>query len=108
MTRDAKGCAFARIRIAPEPIQGTRHSGAVTDHATETPMTNQLWDHLLATASAIEELATSNDKRMADIRESIEVAYHREFDPADTYTEYVAVTLCRALNKALASECLSS
>lgn len=67
-------------------------------------MNNQLWDHLLATASAIDALAGPRDCTLADIRthmETIEIAYDREFDPADCYAEYVAVSLCRAINRAL-------
>lgn len=67
-------------------------------------MSDQFWNHLLATASAIDGLATSGEDRLAEIgaqMESIEVLYQRAFDPADAYAEYVAVTLCRAINNAL-------
>lgn len=69
-------------------------------------MNNEFWNHLLATATAIEELtAAEDDKNAIDINmqmDTIDFLYHRSFDPADAYPEYVATTLCRAINKALA------
>lgn len=67
-------------------------------------MNHQLWDHLLLTASSIEELADAVDDKISRLSaqmETIDITYHRAFDPADAYKEFVAVTLCRAIHKAL-------
>lgn len=68
-------------------------------------MNDAFWNHLLITATTIEELAQREDAPVAQMREhleSIEVVYERAFDPADAYAEYVAVTLCRSINRLLA------
>lgn len=67
-------------------------------------MNKAFWDHLLATATAIEECAGTEDRQLPEVREkleSIDLVYHRAFDPADSYEEYVAITLCRAVGQVL-------
>lgn len=67
-------------------------------------MNKQFWDQLLVTTSAIEAIADTEVDRLAKVHEqleSIENVYHRTFDPTDAYEEYVAVSLCRAINQAL-------
>lgn len=67
-------------------------------------MNKQFWDHLLVIATALEERAGTEDNQLPEVREKLEsigLVYHRAFDPADAYEEYVAVTLCRAIGQAL-------
>lgn len=67
-------------------------------------MDSQFWNHILTTATAIEnisELESENLALLLEHLESIDVLYYRNFDPADTYQEYVAVALCHAVGKVL-------
>ena len=67
-------------------------------------MNNQFWNHIFALASAIEETGESDESSLDQVKgqlETIEVLYQRTFDPADNYQEYVAVSLCNAVNKVL-------
>ena len=67
-------------------------------------MNSRFWDHLLSMASSIEQFQGSEEERRNQLiaqLETIDVLYHRQFDPADVYPEYVATTLCRAISSAL-------
>lgn len=72
-------------------------------------MDAQFWNHLLTTATALETHSEPDDDTLTVLlghMESIDVLYHRNFDPAEAYKEYVAVALCRAVSK-LVSETLN-
>lgn len=70
-------------------------------------MNSRFWDQLLSMASSIEQLEGSDEEKKSQLiaqLETIDVLYHRQFDPADVYPEYVAVTLCRAISSALSTQ----
>lgn len=80
-----------------------KHTSANSAQNTE----KAFWDHLFSIASTLEDTTSPTNTHMAGIQEhmeSIEALYHRTFDPVQSYPEYVAVTLCRAINRTLSEK----
>tara|TARA_R110000744_G_scaffold20279_2_gene53259 strand:+ start:10871 stop:11080 length:210 start_codon:yes stop_codon:yes gene_type:complete len=67
-------------------------------------MHNNFWDYLYETTELIENMANEqqdiNEQVYARL-ENVELLYERHFDPVDSYEEYVAVKLIRAISQAI-------
>ena len=67
-------------------------------------MSNNLWDYLFETVELIEIIADEKQdvfERINTRLETIELLYERNFDPVDSYEEFVAVKLIQAISKAI-------
>ena len=64
--------------------------------STSTESSSLFWDRLLAAADMIQATdATDND--VIGCLLAIDEGFSDQFDPADHYSEYVAVMICRAM-----------
>jgi hypothetical protein len=67
-------------------------------------MQNNFWNYLLETFELIENMNNDNHDLLSQVStrlETIELLYERNFDPVDSYQEFVAVKLIKAISLAL-------
>ncbi|XPF93834.1 hypothetical protein ACM9HF_17715 [Colwellia sp. RE-S-Sl-9] len=67
-------------------------------------MNHIIWNQLLSISDKLNEseaLTENTIEKLIAQLESINIAHERSFDPAENFEEYVAVTLCQAINKVL-------
>ncbi|ASP49262.1 hypothetical protein [Cognaticolwellia beringensis] len=67
-------------------------------------MHNNFWDYLYETTELIENMANEKQDIIEQVYarlENVELLYERNFDPVDSYEEYVAVKLIRAISQAI-------
>lgn len=67
-------------------------------------MQNDFWNYLLETFELIENMNNDNQDLLSQVSsrlETIELLYERNFDPVDSYQEFVAVKFIKAISQAL-------
>ena len=67
-------------------------------------MHNNFWDYLYETIELIENMANENQDIIEQVNarlETVELLYERQFDPVDSYEEFVAVKLIKAISQAI-------
>ncbi|WP_077286711.1 hypothetical protein [Cognaticolwellia aestuarii] len=67
-------------------------------------MHNNFWDYLYQTFELIEDMNNENQDLLSQVNarlETIELLYARQFDPVDSYEEFVAVKLINAISQAI-------
>lgn len=67
-------------------------------------MHNNFWDYLYQTFELIEDMNNENEDLLSQVNtrlETIELLYDRQFDPVDSYEEFVAVKLINAISQAI-------
>lgn len=67
-------------------------------------MHNDFWNYLFETTELIEDMANEKQDILAQVSArlaTIELLYQRQFDPADSYQEFVAVKLIQSISQAI-------
>ncbi|ARD45731.1 hypothetical protein [Colwellia sp. PAMC 21821] len=67
-------------------------------------MHNNFWDYLYETIELIENMANEKQDIIEQVNarlETVELLYERQFDPVDSYEEFVAVKLIKAISQAI-------
>ena len=67
-------------------------------------MHNNFWNYLFETIELIEGMDIENPNIIEQVStrlETIELLFARQFDPVDSYQEYIAVKLIRTVAKAI-------
>jgi len=67
-------------------------------------MHNNFWDYLYETIELIENMANEKQDIIEQVNarlETVELLYERQFDPVDSYEEFVAVKLIKTISQAI-------